>query len=593
MKYNRFLNLGGNKNMSIDGILLSAIKTNLKEKLQGGRIDKIYQPFQNTLTFTVRNNNQNYKLLISSDSREARIQITNFSFDNPQFPPDFCMLLRKYLMRGIIKDISQPDFERILKIEVESYNKTYYIFIEIMGRYNNIILTNDNLLVLDAINRLSKDNKRDIYPTSYYQFPPGQDKLNPLEVDKNTFFNQIPFDFNKKAYQAVMFNFRGIGPASSKEIAYRANMDYNSKYNELEENKKEALFDSFNTIFNKVKNNDYNPSIGIKNSEIDYYSAFELNYKDNIEDIINFKDPDDLFDYYYENYLKDIELKEKKKKLKGIVNNYLKKNNNKQDEFREDLKENKNYDLFKQKGELIKANLHQIEKGKQEITLTNYYDSEQEEITISLDPKKTPIDNAQKYFKKYQKAKKSLKHLKRQIGKLRHEEKYLNQVLFNIEDGNNLDELNEIEKELREEGYINKQKNKNDRKNKEIKPYKYTTSDNYQVLIGRNNKQNDKLTKYIANDGDIWLHTKKIAGSHVIIRNHTNSEIPESTILEAAKLAAYFSKAKESKNVPIDFTPVENVNKPKGAKPGLVYYDNYQTVYVDPADEKVVDEIEK
>src|SRR6056297_3211774 len=209
MKYNRFLNLGGNKNMSIDGILLSAIKTNLKEKLQGGRIDKIYQPFQNTLTFTVRNNNQNYKLLISSDSRESRIQITEFDFENPQFPPDFCMLLRKYLMRGIIKDISQPKFERIMKIEIESYNKLYYMFIEIMGRYNNIILTNNNLLVLDAITRLSKDNKRNIYPGSQYEFPPGQDKNNPLNVDKESFFNKIPSDFDKKVYHAIMFNFRG------------------------------------------------------------------------------------------------------------------------------------------------------------------------------------------------------------------------------------------------------------------------------------------------------------------------------------------------------------------------------------------------
>ncbi|HMA60517.1 MAG TPA: NFACT RNA binding domain-containing protein [Halanaerobiales bacterium] len=579
--------------MSIDGILLSAINTNLKDKLQGGRIDKIYQPFKHTLTFTVRNNNQNYKLLISSDSREARIQITNFSFDNPQYPPDFCMLLRKYLMRGIIKDISQPDFERILKIEVESYNKIYYIFIEIMGRYNNIILTNDNLLVLDAATRLAKDNKRNIYPTSYYEFPPGQGKLNPLRVDRNTFFEQIPSDFNKKAYQAIMYNFRGIGPASSKEIAYRANMDYNSKYDELTKEQKDDLLNSFKNIFKKVKSNQYNPSIGIKEGEIDYYSAFTLSYKDEIDKVINFKDTDLLFDYYYENYLKDIELKEKKKKLKGIVNNYLKKNNKKQSEFREDLKKNKNYELFKQKGELIKANLHQIEKGQKEISLTNYYDSNQKEITIDLDPKKAPIDNAQKYFKKYQKAKKSLKHLKRQIGKLRHEEKYLNQVLFNIDDAINLDELKEIEAELREEGYIKKQKQKNDKRNKEIKPYKYTTEDNYQVLIGRNNKQNDKLTKYIANEGDIWLHTKKIAGSHVIIRNHNNKEVPESTIIEAARLAAYFSKAKESTNVPIDYTPVENVNKPKGAKPGLVYYDNYNTVYVDPAEKEVIEKIEK
>src|SRR6056297_4267239 len=309
MKYNRFLNLGGNKNMSIDGILLSAIKTNLKEKLQGGRIDKIYQPFQNTLTFTVRNNNQNYKLLISSDSRESRIQITDFDFENPQFPPDFCMLLRKYLMRGIIKDISQPDFERILKIEVESYNKIYYIFIEIMGRYNNIILIDQSDLILDSIKRLDNE-KRKIYPGSQYEFPPGQDKLNPLKVSRENFFKKIPANFSKRIYQAVMFNFRGIGPASSKEIAYRANLNYNDKYNNLNSEKQNDLYESFTEIFTKIKDKNYSPTIGLTDNKIEYYSAFNLSYKKNIDKTINFLDTDQLFDYYYEHHLKDIALRE-------------------------------------------------------------------------------------------------------------------------------------------------------------------------------------------------------------------------------------------------------------------------------------------
>ena len=579
--------------MSIDGILLSAIKTNLNNKIKGGRIDKIYQPDNKTVTITVRNNSYNHKLLISSDSRESRIQLTEYDFENPSYPPDFCMLLRKYIMRGIIKDITQPDFERILEFKIESYNKIYYLIVEIMGRYNNIILINDNKLVLDAITRLNDQGKRDIHPGSIYEYPPSQDKLNPLEVNYNTFFNQIPSEFNKKVYQAVMYNFRGIGPASSKEIACRANIDHNTMYDELDQSSKDKLFNSFDNIFNKLKENKFKPAIGYKNDKIDYYSAFKLNYKTNIDKVIEFEDTDKLFDYYYLNYLKDIELKEKKNKLNGIVNSFLKKNLKKQDEFKGELKQNKNYELFKQIGELIKANLHQINKGDKNIELINYYNEDQDEINIDLDPKKTPIENAQQYFKKYQKAKKSLTHLKRQIGKLRHEEKYLDQILYNIDQANKLDDLIEIETELKEEGYIKKTKQKKNNKNKKLPPYKYTSSDNYQILIGRNNKQNDKLTKYIANKGDIWLHTKKIAGSHVIIRNHTNDEVPENTILEAARLAAYFSKAKESKNVPIDYTPVENVNKPKGAKPGLVYYEKYQTVYVDPASSEVINKVEK
>ncbi len=578
--------------MSIDGILLSAINSSLTQKLVGGRIDKIYQINQKTITMTIRNNNQNYRLLINTDPRKARIQITKFDFDNPEFPPDFCMLLRKYLIRGVIKNISQPAFERILKIKVESYNKIYYIFIEIMGRYNNMILIDQSDLILDSIKRLDNE-KRKIYPGSQYKFPPGQDKLNPLKVSREDFFKKIPADFSKKVYQAVMFNFRGIGPASSKEIANRANLNYSDKYNDLNSEKQNNLYESFNKIFTEIKNNNYNPTIGLTDNKIEYYSAFNLSYKKNIDKTISFLDTDQLFDYYYEYHLKDIALRENKKQLKAIANNFLKKNLKKQDEFKAELKVNKNYESFKQKGELIKANLHQINKGDNEIELTNYYDSKHETVNISLDPKKTPIQNAKRYFKKYKKAKKSLKHLKRQIGKLRHEEKYLGQVLFNIEDSNILDELKEIENELREEGYIKKKQKKKSKPNNKIKPYKYVSSDSYQILIGRNNKQNDKLTKYVANKGDIWLHTKKIAGSHVIIRNHTNDKVPKNTIIEAARLAAYFSKAKQSNNVPVDYTPVENVNKPKGAKPGLVYYDNYSTVYVDPAQNKEIEKIEK
>lgn len=238
---------------------------------------------------------------------------------------------------------------------------------------------------------------------------------------------------------------------------------------------------------------------------------------------------------------------------------------------------------------MITANIYQINRGDKKAVVKDYYSDDQLEIEIKLDPSKSPSDNAQKYFKKYNKLKKSVKHLKREIAKLRHEEKYLKQVSMNIEQAETLDDLEEIKEELKEENYIKKQKQKKRNKsNKKLPPRKFISSDGYQILVGRNNKQNDRLTKKMANNGDIWLHTKVIAGSHVIIKRDTEAEVPEQTLTEAAAIAAYFSKARESTNVPIDYTPVENVNKPKGAKPGLVYYDKYQTIYIDPAKKELL-----
>ena len=577
--------------MAFDGIMLSALKDNLKEKITGARIEKAYQIDKKYLIIRLRNNNQNLELLISTDPQGARMNLTELDFDFPSFPPDFCMMLRKYLKNSYIQKIVQPKFERMIRIEIEKRGKKFSLIAELMGKYSNVILLDDNEMVLDAMKRITEkqNSERQLYPGIKYQNPPGQDKLSPLELNSKEEFRQIvEEEFSQAAFRAVMYNFRGIGPYSAREIVYRAGIDPSENYIDLSDSEKNKIAASMLQLFSQFKNGIYNPVLAVEAGEVDYISAFVLKHR-NPEELKEFEDLDRMMDYYFKEFLKDRELNRGIRELNKAANTYLNKNIKKQKKLKKQLQETKNAGKYKKKGELITANIYQINRGDKKVVVNDYYSEDQKKIEIKLDPSKSASENAQKYFKKYNKLKKSVKHLKREIAKLRHEEKYLKQVSMNIEQAETLDDLEEIKEELTEENYIKKQKqNKRNKSNKKLPPRKFISSDGYQILVGRNNKQNDRLTKKIANDGDIWLHTKVIAGSHVIIKRDTDKIVPDKTLTEAAAAAAYFSKSRESTNVPIDYTPVENVNKPKGAKPGLVYYDKYQTIYIDPADKKLL-----
>lgn len=581
--------------MSLDGIMVAAIKGDLNKNLIGGRIDKVYQVDNHLITLLVRNNNYNYKLLLSSHPQFSRVNITDKNFSNPVKAPDFCMLLRKYLIRGTIVSIEQPDFERILNIEVLLHKNKYNLFVEIMGKYSNIILVNQDGIVLDSIKRITEDisRERQLYPGIKYKFPPKQNKANPLLINKEDYYNRIDNDFTQSSYKAIMYNFRGIGPYSAREIVFRAGLNPSKSYNDLTIDEKEQIWIEFNKKTNEIKNDNFQPTAGMDGEQITYISPFPLNHLDIKQR--EFENTGQLLDFYYQIEIVEKELNLVKKQLNAIVNNFMKKNLKKQKKFRKQLKIGENAEEFKRLGELITANIYQLKRGMKVVELIDYYDSDQKTIKIKLDPKLSPSDNAQKYYRKYNKAKKSVKHLKKQIGILRHEERYLEQVLLNIEQAESKEELGEIREELVKEGYIKekkKKKNKGRKNNKPLPPQKFISSKGYDILVGRNNQQNDYLTKKIANSQDLWLHVKDLAGSHVIIRNHTRDEIPNETINEAAILAAYYSKGRMSENVPIDYTEVKNVKKPSGAKPGLVYYEDYQTIYATP-DVELVNNLKK
>lgn len=578
--------------MSLDGIMLAATKNELEHKLVDGRIDKIYQISGDTLTLTVRNHNTNYQLLISANPQHARIHLSKINYENPIKPPDFCMLLRKYILRCIIGKIEQPDFERILIFHLKQRNTKYYLFLEIMGKYSNISLVDEGGIVLDSIRRVTEQQsqERQLYPGIKYRFPPAQDKFNPLVIDKNEFLGKITITPGQSIYRAIMNNFRGIGPDSAREIVYRAGHDYQSSILDLNEKDLSDIWDSFSNYFQKVREGSFRPTIGFKNDKnIDYYSAFELTHKEEI-DVKRFDSIGDLFDFYYQNKIKLLKINSFQQRQINIVEKYLSKNQKQSRMFKKDLQQARNADVLKEQGELLKANIYQLKKGMEKLEVINYYDPEQKTITINLDPSLSPTENIQRYFKKYQKAKKSIMHLKKQLGILRHEERYLENVLLNIQQAESVEELAVIEQELKEEGYIRAKKHHPKNKNKQpqpLPPYHFKSSQGYDILVGRNNHQNDYLTQKIANRDDLWFHVKDLAGSHVILRNHTGKEVPPDTLKEAACIAAYYSKGRMSANVPVDYTEIRNVKKPKGAKPGLVYYENYQTIYTTPEEDLV------
>ena len=577
--------------MSIDGIMLAAIRKDLSGQITGGRIDKIYQPEEDLITITLRKGNKNLLLLISANPRYPRIHLTEQGFSNPVKPPDFCMLLRKYLLRAIITGVEQPEFERILKLQLRLNENNYNLMVEIMGKYSNIILVNPAGTVLDAIKRItgSHSRERQLYPGIAYKYPPKQDKLNPLLVNKDDFFRKIPTAFDQPAAQAILNHFRGIGPLLAKEIIARANFSPEVSYAQLTEYEQEQIWESFQTLFKLVKQENFQPALAIEpQGDIKSIAAFPLSSSKGEKDrILPFIDTGSLFDYYFQHKIYQNMLNSSKRPLLKTIQGYLQKNRQQQLKEKEKKSKASNAEQYKRIGELITFNIYRLEKRAKQVAVIDYSDPEQKTITISLDPRLTPAENAQKQFKKYNKARKSITHIKKQLLRLRHEERYLEQVYHDLEQSENKQELAEIKAELIAEGYIREKKRGKGKKEAPLPPLKFQSSEGFAILVGRNNRQNDHLIKNIAAKNDLWLHIKDLAGSHVIIRNNSAQAIPGKTLEEASVIAAFFSKGKNAKNVPIDYTQVKNVRKQKGAKPGLVYYENYQTIYANPDPETV------
>lgn len=582
--------------MALDGLVIHCIVNELNKKLLGGKIDKVYQPENDEVVLHIRNNKENFKLVLSCSASNPRVYLANnYKKENPINAPMFCMLFRKYIQGGNIVNISQICFERIIKISVESFDElkektTKDIIIEIMGRHSNIILTHslDNKII-DSAKRIppSVSRVRQILPGQTYVLPPKQDKLNPIdEVSLNLFVDTLT-SFNGPIFKAIYSKFLGVSPVIAKEICFRANIDENTLIDEISSNDISKVYKEFHNLFKFINNNIYNPSMIIDESidKVLDFSCINLSQFSNLS-IIN----DDSISKILENYYatKDIKdrIHQRSSDLRKSISIKLDRLYNKLNKQEKELIESENAEIYKIKGELITSYIYMIEKGMESVEVANFYDPEYKNITISLNPNFTPSENAQKYFKKYNKMKTAKKEITSQIEITKEEINYLENIILSIENCENLAELMDIREELSKVGYLRAKNNSKKETKLTTKPHEFISSNGFKILVGKNNKQNDNLTLKIASNEDIWMHTKNIPGSHVIIKTE-GKEVPDETIFEGAMLAAFFSKSKMSSQVPVDYTKKKNVKKPNGSKPGMVIYETNSTIYVTPTEELI------
>ena len=556
--------------MTFDGLFTHAMIHELNQTLQNGRVTKISQPYPNEVILTIRANRTNYPVLLSANPRYARFQITQIPYTNPAVPTNFTMMLRKYLESAKLLEIKQLDNDRVVYFEFLTRNELgdklpLLLSAEIMGRYSNVILINQSTnKIIDTIKHVGMDQNRyrTLLPGATYRQPPIQDKENPFEQESNTFEELIQKYPNREVLaDSLLKQYQGISRDNALALADKLHSSNN-------------YVQAFNDFLAMTEN-----PIPTMNSN--NFSIFTDNPNDK-----KFSTLSEMLDVFYHTKANRDRVQQQGGQLLHVIRKNLQRNKKKLKKLSNELKATENADEYRIKGEVLTTYLYQIKRGMTKITLPNFYDNNKE-ITISLSNQLSPSQNAQKYFKKYQKLKNAVTFVNEQIELTKKEVAYLEEIQTQIELATPAD-LDDIKTELQQEGYIKKkqQKNKRSSRVKINKPETFVASDGTEILVGKNNLQNEKLTLHTAKKTDIWLHAKNIPGSHVIIKSNNPSD---ETLFEAAMLAAYFSKFRSSANVPIDYIQVKNIRKPNGSKPGFVIYEGQKTLTVTPTEDFVLE----
>ncbi|WP_024784492.1 Rqc2 family fibronectin-binding protein [Streptococcus mutans] len=544
--------------MSFDGFFLHHLTKELQEQILWGRIQKVNQPFEQELVLTIRNNRQNYKLLLSAHPVFGRVQLTKTDFQNPQSPNTFTMIMRKYLQGALIENIEQIENDRILEMSISNKNEIgdqikVTMIIEIMGKHSNIILLDKNEgKIIESIKHIgfTQNSYRTILPGSRYLAPPKIQAQNPFTISDETLFEILQTE--DLAANNLQKLFQGLGRDTAAELSQRLKTD---------------TFKNFKLLFDSPTS----PTLTEK-------SFTAITFSNSQE---TFGSLSDLLDYFYQDKAERDRIAQQASDLIHRIQNELEKNKKKLKKQEQELQDTDKAEEFRQKGELLTTYLNQVPNNQDSVELDNYYTGQK--VTIPLNKALTPSQNAQRYFKKYQKLKEAVKHL----GSLISETKATIQYLESVDNALNqasLSEISEIREELVQTGFVKRHHREKIQKRK--KPEPYLASDGKTIiLVGKNNLQNDELTFKMSKKGELWFHAKDIPGSHVLIKDNLNPSDEIKT--DAAELAAYFSKARLSNLVQVDMIEAKKLNKPSKAKPGFVTYRGQKTLRVTPNEAKI------
>ena len=546
--------------MSFDGFFLHHLTKELQDELLYGRIQKVNQPFEHELVLTIRNNRKNYKLLLSAHPVFGRAQITKTDFQNPQTPNTFTMIMRKYLQGAVIESLEQIDNDRILEIAFSNKNEIgdnvkVTLVVEIMGKHSNIILIDKaESKIIESIKHIgfSQNSYRTILPGSTYIAPPKTDAKNPFTVSDEKLFEILQTeDLAPRHLQKL---FQGLGRDTAENLSAQLSDD---------------KIKQFRAFFAR----DVQPNMTDK--------SFAAVLFDNSNKEKTFDSLSELLDVFYQDKAERDRVNQQSSDLIHRVQTELDKNIKKLKKQEKELQATENAEEFRQKGELLTTYLSMVPNNQDQVELDNYYTNEK--ITIALDKSLTPNQNAQRYFKKYQKLKEAVKHLTGLIEETKHTIAYLESVETSLSHAS-ISDIADIREELVETGFV-KRRTK-DKRHKRKKPEQYLASDGKTIImVGRNNLQNDELTFKMAKKGELWFHAKDIPGSHVLIKDNLNPSDEVKT--DAAELAAYYSKARLSNLIQVDMIEAKKLNKPTGAKPGFVTYTGQKTLRVTPTEEKI------
>ncbi len=575
--------MGGNENierylkMAFDGITVAALTHELRASLLGGRIAKIAQPEADELLLTIKAPEGQRRLYISASASLPLIYLTDENKPSPMTAPNFCMLLRKHIGNGRIVDILQPKLERIIHLDIEHLDEMgdlckKKLIIEIMGKHSNIIFCDDKGMIIDSIKHVSAQmsSVREVLPGRDYFIPDTMEKADPLTVSCDEFtaiLQNKPMGIGKALYTS----FTGISPVVAEEICHISGIESGMTARDFSEDLLVHLYKQFSYYMDDVKSGNFSPVIYYDGDTPKEFGALKLTHFEQYrcEDFASIS-------YVLQNYyaVKNMitRIRQKSVDLRHVVQTALDRNRKKYELQNRQLKDTENRDKYKVYGELINTYGYNLDPGSKELNCLNYYTNE--EISIPLDPVKTPQENSQKYFARYNKQKRTYEALSKLIHETAEDIEYLESISNALDIALSEDDLAQIKEELMQTGYVRRKFTKKKVK-LTSKPMHYISSDGYHIYVGKNNLQNDELTFNFANGNDWWFHAKGTAGSHVIVKTN-GDELPDHTFEEAGRLAAYYSKNRGNDKVEIDYIEKKHVKKPNGGKPGfVVYYTNY------------------